>query len=56
MTPREIAQALIADKGLTASRKQFVGLMAAIHAAPRKQDGVNLASEGALARRRLKST
>jgi hypothetical protein len=40
MTPREIATALIADKAAPATRKQFMDLTAAIHAALRKRDGV----------------
>jgi hypothetical protein len=54
MTPREIASALIADKAAPATRKQFVDLQAAIHAALRKRDGVTVVGEGAPARWRLK--
>jgi hypothetical protein len=54
MTPREIAQALIADKTVPATRKQFMDLTAAIHAALRKRDGVTVVSEGVPARWRLK--
>jgi hypothetical protein len=53
MTPREIAQALIADKAAPATRKQFVDLVAAIHAALRKRDGTAVIGEGAPARWRL---
>jgi hypothetical protein len=55
MTPREIATALIADKAAPATRKQFMDLVAAIHAALRKRDGVTVVSEGAPARWRLKT-
>jgi hypothetical protein len=54
MTAREIAQALIADKAVPATRKQFVDLQAAIHAALRKRNGATVVSEGAPARWRLK--
>jgi hypothetical protein len=54
MTVREIAQALIADKAVAATRKQFVDLQAAIHAALWKRDGGAVVSEGAPARWRLK--
>jgi hypothetical protein len=50
MTPREIATALIADKAVPATRKQFMDLTAAIHAALRKRYGVTVVSEGAPAR------
>jgi uncharacterized protein YijF (DUF1287 family) len=40
MTPRGIATALIADKAVPATRKQFVDLQAAIHVALRKSEGV----------------
>jgi hypothetical protein len=53
MTVREIAQALIADKATPATRKQFMDLTAAIHAALRKRDGVTVVSEGAPARWKL---
>jgi hypothetical protein len=56
MTPREIAQALIADKTAPATRKQIMDLTAAIHAALRKRDGVIVVSEGAPARWRLKES
>jgi hypothetical protein len=36
-------------------RKQFLDLIAAIHAAPRKRDGVTVVGEGAPARWWLKS-
>jgi hypothetical protein len=42
MTPREIAQAMIADKAVPATRKQFMDLVAAINAALRKRDGVTV--------------
>jgi hypothetical protein len=54
MTVREIATALIADKAVPATRKQFVDLQAAIHAALRKRDGGALTGEGVPARWRLK--
>jgi hypothetical protein len=54
MTPREIAEALIADKAVPATRKQFMDLTAAIHAALRKRDDVTVVSEGAPAKWRLK--
>jgi hypothetical protein len=54
MTPREIATALIADKAVPVTRKQFMDLTAAVHAALRKRDGVTVVSEGAPARWRLK--
>lgn len=54
MTVREIATTLIADKAVPATRKQFVDLQAAIHAALRKRDGIGVVSEGAPARWRLK--
>jgi hypothetical protein len=54
MTPREIASALIADKAAPATRRQFMDLTAAIHAALRKRDGVTVVGEGAPARWRLK--
>jgi hypothetical protein len=53
MTVREIAQALIADKAVAATRKQLT-YRAAIHAALRKPDGVTVVCEGAPARWRLK--
>ena len=56
MTPREIATALIAGKAVPATRQQFVDLVAAIHVALRKRDGVTVVSEGAPARWRLKET
>jgi hypothetical protein len=46
MMPREIAQAMIADKGVPATRKQFKDLVAAIHVALRKRDGVTMVSKG----------
>src|SRR3981081_3412038 len=46
MTTREIAEALIADKAVPASRKQFVDLQAAIHAALRKRNGGAGVGEG----------
>lgn len=49
MTVREIAQALIADKAVLATRKQFMDL----HAALRKREGVAVVTEGAPARWRL---
>jgi hypothetical protein len=55
MTVREIATALIADKAVPASRKQFMDLTAAIHGALRKRDGVTVVSGGAPARWRLMS-
>src|SRR4051794_18151166 len=39
MMAREIADALIADEAVPASRKQFVDLLAAIHVALRKRAG-----------------
>jgi hypothetical protein len=56
MTPREIATTLIADKAAPATRKQFMDLIAAIHAALRKRDGVTVTvtGEGVPARWRLK--
>lgn len=54
MTPREVASALIADKSAPATRKQFVDLQAAVHAALRKRDGVTVTGEGAPAKWRLK--
>jgi hypothetical protein len=53
MTVREIASTLIADKAAPATRKQFVDLQAAIHAALRKRDGVTVVGEGAPVRWRL---
>jgi hypothetical protein len=53
MTPREIATALIAGKAVPATRKQFMDLTAAIHAALRKRNGVTVVGEGAPARWRL---
>jgi hypothetical protein len=55
MTPREIATALIADKAAPATRKQFMDLTAAIHAALRKRDGVTVVSEGSPAKWRLQA-
>jgi hypothetical protein len=54
MTPREIAEALIADKAAPPTRKQFTELAAAIHAALRKPDGVTVVSKGPPAKWRLK--
>jgi hypothetical protein len=54
MTPREIATALIVDKAVPATRKQFKDLVAAIHAALRKRAGGTVVGEGAPARWRLK--
>jgi len=54
MTAREIAEALIAGKDVPASRKQFVDLQAAIHAALRKRAGGAVVGEGTPARWRLK--
>lgn len=54
MTPREIAAALIAGKAAPATRKQFMDLIAAIHAALRKRAGVTVVGEGVPARWRLK--
>jgi hypothetical protein len=45
---------LIADKAVPATRKQFMDLTAAIHAALRKREGVTVIGEGAPARWRLK--
>jgi hypothetical protein len=53
MTVREIASALIADKAVPATRKHFVDLQAAIHAALRKRDGGAVVGAGAPARWRL---
>jgi hypothetical protein len=53
MTAREIAQALIADKAIPATRKQFLDLTAAIHVAFRKRDGGAVIGEGVPARWRL---
>jgi hypothetical protein len=50
ITVREIAQALIVDKAVPATRKQFVDLQAAIHAALRKRNGISVAGEGTPAR------
>jgi hypothetical protein len=47
MTVREIATAMIADKAVPATRKQFVDLQAAIHAALRKRNGIGVVGEGA---------
>jgi hypothetical protein len=54
MTVREIAQTVIADKAVPATRKQFVDLQAAIHAALRKRNGEGVIGEGAPARWQLK--
>jgi hypothetical protein len=54
MMPREIATALIAGEAVPATRKQFVDLTAAIHAALRKRDGVTVVGDGSPARWRLK--
>ena len=54
MTPQEIATALIADKAAQATRQQFMDLIAAIHAALRKRDGVTAVGVGPPARWRLK--
>jgi hypothetical protein len=54
MTTRDIAEALIADKDVPASRKQFVDLQAAIHVALRKRAGGAVVGEGTPARWRLK--
>jgi hypothetical protein len=55
MTPRKIATALIADKAIPATRKQFKDLVAAIHVALRKRDGVTVVSAGVPARWRLQT-
>jgi hypothetical protein len=54
MTLREIATALIVDKAVPATLKQFKDLVAAIHAALRKRAGGTVVGEGAPARWRLK--
>jgi hypothetical protein len=54
MTPREIATALIADKAVPATRKQFMDLVAAFQVALRKRDGATVVGEGSPARWRLK--
>jgi hypothetical protein len=46
--------ALIADKATPATRKQFMDLVAAIHAALRKRDGVTVVGDGVPARWWLK--
>jgi HSP20 family protein len=51
---REIAQALIAEKAVPATRKQFMDLQAASHVA-RKRDGATVVSQGTPARCRLKA-
>lgn len=56
MTVREIATAMIADKAVPATRKQFVDLQAAIHAALRKRDGGAVVGEGAPMRWALAKT
>jgi hypothetical protein len=50
MTVREIATVLIAGKAVPATRKQFMDLTAAIHAALRKRDGITVVSEDVPAR------
>jgi hypothetical protein len=55
MTPREIGTALIAGKAVPATRKQFMDLVAAIHAALRKRNGGAVVGEGVPARWRLNS-
>jgi hypothetical protein len=54
MTAREIAEALIADKAVPATRKQFTDLQAAVLAALRKRYGGAVVGEGVPARWRLK--
>jgi hypothetical protein len=53
MTAREIAEALIADKAVPATRKQFTDLQAAVLAALRKRQGGAVTGEGVPARWRL---
>jgi hypothetical protein len=53
MTAREIAEALVADKAVPATRKQFVDLQAAVLAALRKRNGGTVVGEGAPARWKL---
>jgi plasmid stabilization system protein ParE len=53
MTARQIADALVADKGPQATRKQAIDLQAAILAALRKPKGAAVVGEGAPARWRL---
>jgi len=47
MTARELAEAMIADKAVPASRKQFIDLQAAVLAALRKKNGSMVVGEGA---------
>jgi hypothetical protein len=54
MTAREIAEALIAGKAVSATRKQFVDLQAAVLTALRRRDGAMVVGDGAPARWRLK--
>ena len=54
MTAREIADAMIAGKAVTANRKQFVDLQAAVLTALRKRDGMMVVGEGSPLRWRLK--
>jgi hypothetical protein len=51
---REIAAAVIADKAVPASRKQFKDLQAAIHVSLRKRNGGAVTGEGTPAQWRLK--
>jgi hypothetical protein len=55
MTARELAEALIADKAVPATRKQFIDFEAAILAALRKRDGATAVGAGAPARWRRAS-
>jgi hypothetical protein len=54
MTAREIAEALMADKAVPATRKQFTDLQAAVLAALRKRHGGAVVGEGVPARWNLK--
>jgi hypothetical protein len=54
MTAREIADTLIADKAPQATRKQAIDLQAAILAALRKRDGINVIGDGAPARWKIR--
>jgi hypothetical protein len=56
MTPRKIARALIADKALQATRKQYMDLTVTIRAALRKRNGAGVVSDGRPAQWRLKES
>jgi hypothetical protein len=53
MTAREIADALIAEKAPTATRKQAIDIQAAILAALRKRAGKSVTGDGSPARWRI---